>query len=141
MPAVVSGLLRDNPDMPIRHFVETLTRSFVTLLRPGQPESRLFRVMLGEAHRNPELYAFAQGVQLMLLDALSEYFEGRIEAGELRPDLEPRSAARTLMGGLILFFLLNHRLEPEAWDEQAAAHARGVADLWLRGALGSTEET
>jgi AcrR family transcriptional regulator len=141
MPAMVRSLLSDNPDLPVRDFVETVTRGFVTLLRPGQPESRLFRVMLGEAHRNAELYAFAQGVQTMLIETLRAYFEGRIGAGEIRPDLEPSSAARTLMGGLVLFFLLNHRLAPEEWDVQAAAHARGVADLWLRGALASTEDT
>ncbi len=140
MPALVQSLLRDNPDMPIRDFLRTVRQGFVTALRPEQPESRLFRVMLGEAHRNAELYAFAQGIQLMLLETLRTYLEGRMRAGELRADLEPISAGRTLFGGFVLFFLLNHRLDPEDWDEQATAHARGVTDLWLRGVIASTED-
>jgi AcrR family transcriptional regulator len=134
MPTLVAELLEGARTLAVTDFAETVAKSFVQLLSPGRPEAQLFRVILGESHRDAELFSVVENVQGELFARVARYLESRIETGELREDLSPEIAARCLFGPLLAFFIANHRVDADIWHARGEPYAKGVVDFWLRGA-------
>ena len=138
LPHAVADLLASGDSMPVEICARSLASSFVTLLRPGRPEAQLFRVILAESQHNAELHALLGGVQLSVVGGLSRYLSVRIDAGELRRDLDPNVAARCLLGSLISYFLMNRRQSAATWEREATPFAQAAVDFWLVGARMNT---
>lgn len=131
----IQELLASGDDLTAADLVQAVTAGFVAMLGPDGEEARLFRVMLCESLVTPELSAAFQATSDAVISAVATHLRGRVARGELRRDLDPSTAASTLIGALLWFFLTHQELSPRQWQDQAPAYAAQVSDQWLRGAL------
>lgn len=127
----LTALLEEAADEPVGVVLPRLTDAFVRLV---DEEGPALSMLVAESRTDPELHALFVETFDTSLDRLGGYLAGRVEAGELRGDLEPRVAAAGLLGPLLLFFLTHDRLPTDGWADAASEHATAVLDGWLRGA-------
>lgn len=116
-----------------------ITKSILVNTLSLLEEDRRFRevmaLSLSVRESSPELADFSRRRSqeaLVLVDNISGFFEMAISQGDLRPDLDPATAARALLAfqnGLAMLWLAN----PEAFSIKESAPA--FADLFLSGVL------
>lgn len=131
----IQRLLADAEHLPVAAMVRGVTSGFVTMMTPDRQETRLFRVLIGESLTTPELHAVFLSTSQAVIDAIAGYLRGRVEHGELRAELPAETAACSLLGPLLWFFMTHQQLSADEWQAQAHDYAREVAGHWLRGAL------
>lgn len=86
-----------------------------------------------EAAVNPALRApVTEGTRVVIASFVA-LLEGRVKAGELRPDAELHAAALGFFGGFQFFFAQHRELGAAAWRKEAAAFASAWADVAWRG--------
>ncbi|HYY89227.1 MAG TPA: TetR/AcrR family transcriptional regulator [Chloroflexota bacterium] len=120
-------------DRPPERVLGQVASAFLRAL--GQPDvARLARVLLSESARHPAAAAFfARRGPLVVLGFLERYLARQVELGRLRPH-DPRSAARSFMGMLIVY-VLGHEIFPDvaAGFPPAETYAGQVVALFLEG--------
>lgn len=133
----VVALLEAADTRPLSEVLDDIAGLFCTTVVAGTPEAQLFNVLLGESRSNPELYALFHSVIGLVTGALSRYLQSRVDAGELRTDLDLDTVAHTTMSGLILFFATHSHLSKRQWKRQASKFAEShmnVVEAALRSA-------
>ena len=128
----VEEILEEVGDQPASVCLHRIAESFMHLARL---EAHFLNMMFGESRTNDELYTLFAHIVASTATLLAGYLDTRVEAGELRRNLTTESAARSLLGSLMLFFLTNKHLSDEAWAEASQRYTDEVLDLWFRGAL------
>ncbi len=130
----VLAVLTDADDQPVRAQLRLIAQGFVTTLAPDRKETKALRLMLGESTTTPELGQVFKQTQRLVLKTIERYFRARIEAGELRSDLDVTVATRSLMGPLFFFFVTQQDLSSAAWRTKATAYTEALIEFWLRAA-------
>jgi AcrR family transcriptional regulator len=94
----------------------------------------MMKVFISEALFNPDLaQAFHQNLARPALEIIQAYITRRIAAGAFRP-VDPRFAARALIGHLLTYFLLWHSMLGEEGDPHTNdALIDELTDLYLYG--------
>ena len=118
---------------PVREGCEALAGVFVQTLRSDLPQTRLMRILLGEAHTTPELGELFHERSQAAVGLLTAYLDIRKQAGEVAEDVNSASAAHLFIGSFLWFFMTHQHLDDDAWFEQATAHSKNVCELWLKG--------
>jgi TetR/AcrR family transcriptional regulator, mexJK operon transcriptional repressor len=96
----------------------------------------LFRVMLGEALRIPDVgVAWSHAVPGPGFIALRRYLAGQIAAGTLRP-MDVGAATRCFIGPLFLYLLTHEVIPvPDSQTLEVATMVQAVVDVFLQGTL------
>lgn len=127
----VRALLGGVEGRPARKVLPELVTDWVSLVRQ---EDALFSMLLAESQTNPELGTAFREVIGGTVDKLADFLTARVEAGELRADLETRSAALMFFSPLIVFFITHRHLSDGAWQQEASAFVERTLEHWFRGA-------
>lgn len=128
----VRRLLADAGDRPVTECLPLIAAGFASL---QGSERQLLNVLLGESRSNDELYETFRSVVDETVGALAVYLGRRVDAGELRADLEVEGGARAFFGPIILFFLTHKHLSDDAWQTQCRNYTDSFLTVWFRGAL------
>lgn len=128
----VRTLLGDSSDAPVAQMMPQLARGWVELVRR---QGDLVVTLVSESHAHPEVGAAFQALLGEIRGGLEAYLEGRIAAGELRPDLPVSVAAASFLSSLLLFFYTRSELDDADWASEAPRFTTALLDLWLHGAL------
>lgn len=110
-----------------------LGAGFVALHGADHAEAHFFEIVLSESRSNDEVYDFFQKLLEEATSALASYFQARIAAGELRKDLEVKSAAQSLIGSFLYFSLTSRHLSKSVRKQRAKAHIEGAVDAFSHG--------
>jgi AcrR family transcriptional regulator len=133
MSHFISQITASGAGRPVDEVIGEVTTRFVTVLA----NSPVLSMMIGESRSDPMLHAaFAERID-GAVSALAAYLESRKDH-ELDQALETRTAAQTLIGSLLLFFLTHDRLPPDEWRAQSADHVRRLQAFWLAAVLPRT---
>jgi AcrR family transcriptional regulator len=97
-------------------------------------EATFTSVLLGTAQTNPQVGAVLQTMIEQGTTSLATYLRGRIEAGELRPDLPLTTSASLFFSSLIIFFVTHRTLDDTAWEERATTFIHEMLSVWFVGA-------
>ena len=129
----ISQITAGGAGRPVEEVIGEVTARFVTVLA----NSPVLSMLIGESRSDPMLYAaFGERID-GAVSALAAYLESRKDH-ELDPALETRTAAQTLIGSLLLFFLTHDHLPPDEWRAQSVDHVRRLQAFWLAAALPPT---
>ena len=131
LPGEISALLEEAGDQPASYCLPVIADRFLQIMLK---ERQFLNVMLGESRTNDGLYELFSHIVDALTGALAAYLETRVQAGELRPDLETKSAAKAFFSPFLLFLLTNKHLSDEAWTAYSERYADDILTLWFRGA-------
>lgn len=118
---------------PVREVCETLSGVFVQTLRSDLPQTKLMRLLLGEAQTTPELAELFHERSSGGVRMLAAYLDIRKKEGEVAEEVNTSSAAHLFIGSFLWFFMTHQHLEDEEWIEQATRYSRDVVELWLKG--------
>lgn len=108
-------------------------------MRAVRRESNLVRMLLSESSTNPELRDTFNEVIDGTIGQLEAYLKTRVQAGELREDLDAHASAATFFSPLVVFFITHHHLSDAQWQAQAEPFAKRTLAHWFRGALSEGE--
>ena len=128
----VKALLKDAETRPATTSLHMIASGWMKVVRR---ESNLVLMLLSEASTNPELRETFNEVVDGTMDQLADYLETRIQAGELRGDLDVQASAAAFFSPLIVFFITHHHLGDAQWEAQAQPFIEGTLAHWLKGAL------
>ena len=132
LPGEIGALLAEAGDQPAARYLRVIADRFLGFMLQ---EKQFLNVMLGESRTNDELYGLFAHIIDVITGALATYLDTHVQAGELRPDLETKGAARAFFSPFLLFFLTHKHLSDEAWQTQAKRCADDTLTLWFSGAL------
>lgn len=121
-------------DADRRPVTEILPQVATTWLHTLRAESAIASVLFGAALTNEQVSAALQGVIREGIGRLAAYLRGRIQAGELRPDLPVETSAQMFVAPLMVFFLIHRTLSDEEWDRRGAVFTQELFTVWLTGA-------
>ncbi|MFN8481816.1 MAG: TetR/AcrR family transcriptional regulator [Anaerolineae bacterium] len=121
-------------DAERRPVTEILPQVAAMWLRTLRAESAIASVLFGAALTNEQVSAALQGVIREGIGRLAAYLRGRIQAGELRPDLPVEASAQMFVAPLMVFFLIHRTLSDEEWDRRGAVFTQELFTVWLMGA-------
>jgi AcrR family transcriptional regulator len=120
-------LLQEEADQPLAEALPRMARRWLAVIRAHRAVTR---VLLQEAHLNPQVQRAVLALALELTELLAGYFAARVAAGELRP-IDPRAAAYLLLQAL---FGLGMQCEAIPDGEEERVLDRQI-DLLLYGML------
>ena len=132
----VKALLKDAETHPATASLRMIAEGWMKVIRK---ESNLALMLLSESSTNPELRETFNEVIDGTLGQLANYLETRVQAGELREDLDVHSSAAAFFSPLIVFFITHHHLSEAQWEAQAEPFVEGALAHWFRGALSEGE--
>jgi AcrR family transcriptional regulator len=69
-----------------------------------------------------------------LTQGIEHYLQGRLEARELRPDLDVASAGFALPAPIVALFIINHAFSDVQWKTRVEPLILGHFEIWYRGA-------
>ena len=127
----VRTLLEDVEKQPVHEVLRKLAAGWVRLVRE---EGVFLTMLLGESRTNPELETAFRDTIEDTVAKLTGYLATRVKAGELRDDLDVRTAALLFFSPLIVFFITHHHLSDAAWREEASAFVEPMLEHWFAGA-------
>ena len=127
----VRTLLGDAGGTTAAETMPRIARGWVELVhRQGD----LVVMLVSEAHAHPEVGDAFRTLLDEIRGALTRYLDGRVAAGELRPDLPTETAAASFLSSLLMFFYTRRHLGEAAWEAQAARFTSELLDVWFDGA-------
>jgi AcrR family transcriptional regulator len=127
----VRTLLGDAGGTSAAETMPRIARGWVELVhRQGD----LVVMLVSEAHAHPEVGDAFRTLLDEIRGALTRYLDGRVAAGELRPDLPTETAAASFLSSLLMFFYTRRHLGEAAWEAQAARFTGDLLDVWFDGA-------
>ena len=113
-------------------FLRALFGRFGELL---ETERHYVRLLLTESGADPAIDDVFQEMIDRTATTVAGFLDQRVAYGELRADLPTESAARSLLGALLLFLLSDRGGTVHQRRHRLAAYFDNVLDVWLRGAL------
>ncbi len=134
----VQELLAEAADQPARKVLPHVVLGWTEAVHR---QSDLIRMLLVESQTNPELDGAFRTVMGDTVEAMTEYLESRVAAGELRQGLATRTSAMMFFSSLLLFFLANRSVSREQWLQRADAFTSELLRTWFEGALAPTDTT
>lgn len=134
----VQALLEGAADKPA---IEVLQHVVLGWTEAVHRQSDLIRMLLVESQTNPELDGAFSTVMGDTVEAMTEYLESRVAAGELRQGLASRTSAMMFFSSLLLFFLANRSVPREQWLMRADHFTAELLRTWFEGALAPTDPT
>ncbi len=99
----------------------------------SRAEARFIGVMLAESQVNEELQTTFAGTTTVVVERIADYLTTRVDAGELRDDVDLVDVVHGFFGGFLFFFAQHRHLQAAAWTERAAAFAETWATTCWRG--------
>lgn len=132
----VKALLEDAETHPATVSLRITADGWMRVIRR---ESNLVLMLLSESSTNHELRETFNEVVDGTMGQLASYLETRVQAGELREDLDAHSSAAAFFSPLIVFFITHHHLSDAQWEAQAQPFVEGMLTHWFRGALAEGE--
>jgi AcrR family transcriptional regulator len=95
------------------------------------------KLIIGEAHNFPDIAKFyVEEVVMRGLKIVATILQRGINRGEIRPSIDPVSAAPVLIGPLLLFVIWKNVLEPHSGRTiDPAGYIQSYADIVLNGLL------
>jgi TetR/AcrR family transcriptional regulator, mexJK operon transcriptional repressor len=136
--APVLQLLRNADELMERPPREVLTRFTIGFMRtlslPGA--SQLYKLILGEAIRQPEVAAIVNRVgPTRGLSFLTRYLERQMELGVIRR-MDPGAAARCFIGPMVVYVLTREVfVQPDSPTLSVETMAETLVEIYLGGAL------
>lgn len=128
----VRTLLAEAEGTPAAATMPRIAHGWVELVhRQGD----LVVMLVSESHAHPEVGTAFRTLLDGIRGALSRYLDGRVAAGELRPDLPTSTAAASFLSSLLMFFYTRRHLDDDRWAEEAAVFTRDLLDVWFDGAV------
>lgn len=123
--------LMQNHDQPATLVLPQIATEWLKLLRR---EAAFTSVLLGTAQTNPQVGAILQTLIRQGITCLVTYLSGRIQAGELRPDLPLETSAHMFFSSLIIFFVAHHHsLSDKEWEAYATTFVQEILSIWFTG--------
>ena len=113
-------------------FLRALFGRFGELL---ETERHYVRLLLTESGADPAIDDVFQEMIDRTATTVAGFLDQRVAVGELRADLPAESAARSLLGALLLFLLSDRGGTVQQRRHRLTAYFDNVLDVWLRGAL------
>lgn len=129
--AEMRRLFREEADQPVAEALPRMARRWLAVIRAHGP---LARVLLQEAHVDPQVQRAVVSLGQSTTALLADYLAGRIAAGELRP-IDPRVAAHMLLQSLFGLVMLCG--EVPLGDDESVLDRQ--IDLLLHGMLASRQ--
>lgn len=134
----VSPLLRQLPnlaeqvDSPPEEMLLRIARIYLSTF--DDPDIKhLFRIMLSEAARIPEVTAEHMQFLVVVLNLIIAYLEHQVDLGRLRPH-HTQSAARAFMGALMAYIMNRELFLPlRAGLPDPEQYVQEVVDIFLNG--------
>ena len=95
------------------------------------------KLIIGEAHNFPDIAKFyVEEVVMRGLKIVATILQRGIDRGEIRPSIDPESAAPVLIGPLLLFVIWKNVLEPHSGRAiDPVGYIQSYADIVLNGLL------
>jgi len=113
-------------------FLRALFGRFGELL---ETERHYVRLLLTESGADPAIDDVFQEMIDRTATTVAGFLNQRVADGELRAGLPTESAARSLLGALLLFLLSDRGGTAQQRRRHLGAYFDNVLDVWLRGAL------
>lgn len=95
----------------------------------------MLRLLLCEAGQVPEVLEAGQHGARSNLEKLAAYFAHQIEAGIVRPDLDPQALAYTMESLFSTSYLVPRLLEPGGPTELPASLRQQLVDIFVQGTI------
>lgn len=123
-------ILQDGQAQPVGDVLDQVATGWLSTL---YRERQLTRLLLATAQTNAHVGAQLQTFIQQGVSGLAAYLQGRVDVGELRPDLPTQTAAHSFFASLFVFFLAHHQLPQLEWERQGRAFVENLLSVWLHG--------
>lgn len=126
----VQELLLSSPMLPLSEMMTRIGQDWVALNPRGR---QMMRIALEILQRSALFEQARERTLNLAIEHCATYLKTRIQAGEMRADLNPQLCAFQFFAPLFLFELIHGDLKPKAWQQQAATFANTHLSIWLAG--------
>lgn len=123
-------LVEQSGDASAETFLRALFSRFGELL---ETERHYVRLLLTESGADPAIDDVFQEMIDRTTSTVAGFLDQRVAAGELRRDLPTQEAARSLLGALLLFLLVDRTGTVAQRRARLSTYFDNVLDIWLDG--------
>jgi AcrR family transcriptional regulator len=125
------SILEQHHDQPTTLVLSQIANEWLRTLRR---EAAFTSVLLGTAQTNPQVGEILQALIQQGITCLVTYLRGRMQEGEIRPDLPLEASAHMFFSSLIIFFVTYRSLSDEEWKAYAITFTQEMFSVWFTGA-------
>jgi hypothetical protein len=126
----VLRLLERSKDRPAKELLPDIALRSAAVQRR---ESEYLRLLIGNNSQDGNQFGGLSTVISGFASRLAVYLKSRIEAGELRLEIDTQIAAFTFLAPTIMFFMSNYGLSDSEWQARCEVFIREHFEIWYTG--------